>query len=1666
MSGSSWRGGKKTASSSAPVSSQRGWKSGKQTPTVRTGSRKKNNFPQIIGLSFALLMLLGITIYAWLPSEKVHTHFVLLNPLEESTRFPFESPLRFPESNIETANWFTVGKKSLTSAPRLDFFATIEGSSEQSHLLKADVCLIFARLFTVPGPQGEHLVLLKNSTPELNRRDQYASLQELKSALVQLHAKNQKLLPLLILDTHAIAPDWRMGYFGDDLQAEVASWRQEIPNLVVILSTGAEGQSWSTGLPGWSGTAFEWALEQALSAAADNNRDDRLTLDEFVQFLQQQTDQWTRLHRHPDGQQVVVIPPLAELQLPGETTRYPTLLRGLKAPTLRVPQTEGNKVFEQRLVRLWEDEARLAAAVPVSQPVLRSTALGRLRRATQHYSRGDRRSAEESLTLAEESFRMLRQFSESTADQQNLVVGHSSAVSELPGVSEWFQAAAINPVENPDQPRERIAELIELNLRAFPFREVGVPAPTADEETAIRELRTHFDRVSGLTFHGATQFTPLLRDLHARLLESEDLLFVRRPEATASQMAATREELRRQVERQLEQLEDFLVLRLRAETLLGSVLSDLPEYLRWAAAQENRPNDELLNALEQRTAPQPPLRAGAAEELPFHLANLLLQTELLLDLTTQQASSKFEKIDQIETSDAALRKQVQQLQTTWQDVTPLAEKLAHEIAGEASARWRESRRALMLPHLTVETRKKLLQNVNYPWPDGGSSEGRPPSAKETGELVWSQFRDRVAWHSLWTIRWHALLQTALPESDGESPVDSMWTAWKSLKAASSSEEGLRGLANLGEQIRSHWRFTRTQVEQGRMKGNLERDAYRQRLWRLELAARFFELDDLDMHRQHRNLREAISQLDQIDSALLLADLAQQTRWMRPEQPNDRPASRWYRQQAQAWHKQTDLLLERSTGWDWIKPELDAAQERLKRLDDWQISLQAPSLLTFENEQQELTLATATRMNGTAPQGLASLYWTGVRPDAASSPILSLTQNGLPFDLQQAEHSLQTLVRRERVPSAENCQVLPLTATLFLRGRTLQQSLTTIDPCPASQRSWRWLATRESAEIKINGSDNRPIMFVVDWSLSMNEADANGQPLQRHIAALNALEEVISKLPQTTRVGLILFGHRSRIRRDGSREYNNQFKLAFDRFMNVEFNFSPLDDVQVIHPISSLAVDRNRIKEKLNALKNVPPWSTTPLGLAMTTAARELQKQGKEGGLVVAITDGAPMDLGDAVMALPPDATPAAVNERKRMHQVRFSDLEKALSPPEIGAVILALDVIESELKSLYCIFGKGEDESVILPGECAFMEANRPLRLPIVQTTGEGDIGGSELRVKIEAELANRTFQILGPRGDVVHEERLRETSVTLDANKTYQVRFANMDLQGIHLMAGDSVSLEPNWSSGTFDVKRNFSTQADSVAARNAATDSDDPALLRARRVRDSVAIGTASTDFEPVTLHTMLDHLSPSRPVQRPAEITFELAAENDPDFRPDAIEQSFTSEFGAPGWKLQAQQWPRNRRVVVNAYWKMERTVPDQSLTFDQLKSAESRETALALGGDNSPLPRCKVWQKVIETGGQKRLEIRIEPEDRQNRERFAALVALTVEAGETSILNDARTFRPDNVTHLKTIVDSGSVVHQFDYPTTEVNLSRKVIALTSSESRRRNAVELSRPIIVTN
>jgi hypothetical protein len=337
-----------------------------------------------------------------------------------------------------------------------------------------------------------------------------------------------------------------------------------------------------------------------------------------------------------------------------------------------------------------------------------------------------------------------------------------------------------------------------------------------------------------------------------------------------------------------------------------------------------------------------------------------------------------------------------------------------------------------------------------------------------------------------------------------------------------------------------------------------------------------------------------------------------------------------------------------------------------------------------------------------------------------------------------------------------------------------------------------------------------------------------------------------------------------------------------------------------------------------------------------------------------------------------------------------------------------------------------------------------------------------ELFDKIDAGLDPQKYRLAGRLGQTNTSQSLGEPINGIQPATDYSISFANIQLgRDIALGPGDSVKLHVNWSERAFNFDRSGGADMKQTVSRSPAADEfDAPTILRSVKGKPAEYIRYADQnkprDVRRVVLSLMLDHDNRARPVRQPAEIEFTIRSPDSSQPPPPRVSQTFTSEWGAPGFKLQIEDWPASQIVHVDAFWKMARSAPEMVIDYEPIGTADRK----IVGGLDS-LPKAQISTTLLPNGT---LQVRLDrlPGTPDAADNTVADIRVEIGVPDRRELNSA--FMPEEVTTTIRRTEKGSVIFEFQGDYTEERLKGKQIALTSRAARFRGALVLRDKLVM--
>ncbi|MEZ6059007.1 MAG: hypothetical protein R3C19_01455 [Planctomycetaceae bacterium] len=1642
--GRGWRGGAAPRRDKDETAGRSWRRSGRRAAAAPGSSGPSRKRLARLGLGVILLaVFVGAGIYLWNLNVPVHTHFVTIDLLRETPQFSYSSAPGFP---ADKARGFSASEISSSHPAELSFAAQPD-SADSSAIDNAHVIVVYVNLLAVAGRDSAQFCVVGNGSPDLRVGSDFQNLATLKESLSS-RPKQHKLL-LLDLETE---PDWRLGTVGSDITRQLRTWPDDIDNLVVVASSSDGATNWKAGSLEDGRTVFGSIVRRAFTLQADQaaeskaKGDGHLTVAEFCRFVQSETDAWVRGHRSVAGQQVAIFPPLESLDVQDDRKNF-IVMKNLP-PALEASTGSLDETLTKRMMSLWQQREALAARSAILwDPMRWRSATESLLSAQRNLLDGQTKPAGTALDVAEGQLKLLEQ--------------SSPAVDEIAATrglrADWFRGL-------PAEQRLRnlwkseadgasdlssAEDVLTSQLQSYPFQQAGVAAPSSEEQQTAAGVRVRAENAVAEAFGIEQNIGPMITDADNLLLTSEDLLFVNSAvaadEPSSQPPRATRQQ---NADAFFSALQARAEARQKALTTLSFALDDITALARYAAAVRDElpktTRESFLDVLEPGSASELPVRAADDGPLPAATVQLIRDTEKLLPLLAGDKSAQPGSLNDVGVLTQQLQDAERELSRSHANATRVATELIAtcisdgnagksfpaELPAKLSLRNR-ARRLLDLTMSSVEQRRDLMSIVTGL--DGevatsaAAAEGSPARESVADE---SSDNDAAAWNAAWMLQTHSLLAAV---SGDTARLDRLRAAYRDLRTATQPDHEQR--ATLAGLVREHWMEVRDKRLATAVAGTGSLADRRRKLDVADVESRLlisgydvtFLLESSDSPTVLAN------QIRRFQYCVMNADRSIQSRWLQPDDGDKPGEQHWYFRRTESWLSAADQLASNlrtpAQGGiaELMSKQIEDLRDRLRNVVALRFDSAGPAEELILGEAPQQRLSASINVNGRNDQSVHGIAAVRV---LSQSPFVGVDQNSqavsVPMSSQTATRNM--MVRILTSPGSDGCGPVPLEADVFFRGEVWSGSPFRANPCLPNQRTIRLVRHADTGSVVIDGKDVRPIMFVVDWSGSMNFSGAG-----RQITALNTLTRILGTLQDDDRAGLIVYGHRV----NGAGQPNPDYPEFFGR--PVPPNLRDRDDVEVlIEPARLTNETRQKFRMVIDdQLRKVRPWGSTPLGLGLTRAANGFASG--ESGLVIAITDGAASDIGDAaelkrarIISADDDALPSITTANRKT----LGELQDAYRDDLHTAVVVALDLKgrENELIQLRSVFETG-------------------LNFPIVNAENNQE----QLFDRITSALDPREYQITGSSPPFSRSARLG-TAIEGIPSGEFSVTFSDMKLGNLTLRGGDNFRLQPDWKQGKIKIWRQqpplFAT-----ARRSAADEAvqDSPTKLRAM---SKIRLTDVQDGFGTAAVTIMLDNDDVYRPVRQPAEIQFDVHAAGLPDFRPDQFTQTFTYEQGGPGWVLQMTPWPKDRGIGISAHWKMQRTVPNDFLSLTDVLKADGREHAIEFGGTGNGLPKMLVWSSRQGGGGVLQIGVGLPPGTVPAGQQPHH--DMRIEIGKLDALDRPERFEPLNWTKTITVVENGAVENAFSVEGSLDSLGTLYVAFTSAESLQRDASELVSPL----
>lgn len=1627
----SWRGSRKKSPKEASAAAQTpSWKKDGNSGRKPSSGRAMKARLRLLVPIILLLVLVAIGIFIFRPQGKTHTHFVVLNPLAYSEHFDAaESPV-FP---MVEGQRFPSGQSSQETPQVL----SVDGHpSSGGELGPHDALVVLLQTQILAGPNKDQLICLsKNSTPDLvagiGESTQFQTVADMKKELISFRKRSPAPI-LLIVDCLSTVQDRRLGKLPLDTFGVFESWAQDeqLPRLAVIMSSTDSGQS-ATGPIGSGGqTAFGHIVSQGFSTLADTDKNGELRLSEFFGYVEATVRDWTISHRDLSGQEVQTYPAVGEID--GRLDF--TLMKDIPTVESALLYRE-DKGTAERLNKLWKRRESLGKLMAWRwAPSEWQSSSEFLLRAQEAYLNGNSQSAVRLIDRAERSM--------SNASQEvTQIASDASDLNQTFGLPRsWFaelplHESVIELWDQPSKPASRFESataVLEANHRDYPFEELNIPRPPKVG------FRDRAEAISSRLMSVSQFVTQTVKKAESDLLLAEDNAFATSNQDTSPALNNSDNlwnaiELFAEAHQEAEVRYQHILVRSDSLSLLAaeSRLDQPDDYFQaWdALLRKNLPNTKMtasvassLEVEAQQIADKcGPGIDGQLARLRSSIFNLLLWTRVLRSSLYPLEPPEGFSDDELNTMSKALNlplmkcRQFQEVIDN--ELVSIATNAGQTVAtrSEQVSSYQRHRSLLRVIGISPETRFQLISNV---WQ---LEEQLAQAVTEAAQPSTKSSLRRVAEEALWQVQSLNLLVGNDLQNHPATEVGNI------VASVESNELTDINAGQYGKSIRDFFVDLRSKSDKAVYETGPTAVA------ELRQGDQFARaLSAFDSQLLARPPTRSLHTMWQADFALLRADRRLQGLWVLPGESKPWKVNGWYGRVTDFWLSQATALLDSEYASkpapEFLRNGISERQELFQKTAGISVSVEVKDRLVSIGDQKaskkEVSYSLST-VSITNEIGTAAVSFQPTESSSVSQSVV-FEQNGQAESLSPEIADGTVMVSRQGSIPASECESVDYRASVFFRGRRWESgSSFTVDPCPTPEFVVTKSARPPTAAITLAGSDKRPIIFVLDMSGSMDELVEGKTRAQ---LAIETLGRVIDNLSDDDVVSLKVFGHRMKFRKVVNPDNGD---VVFARVPNPKwlraFNkqLDPNSDIEtILMPIRLTTDNRKTVKKVLEELKQSGPWGITPLAGAITEALSGRIIEGNlanRPGVVVAISDGLATDIGRDQDAQPDES----------LNRIR--NLQQALkSSTTSKVVIVALDFEPGtpQRKALETVF----------EGEC---------KIPVVDARDQ-----NQLLTQIQQSLDPRQYTVQRLTNSETRQQDFGKPIDQLKAPDLYQLTFADLTLADgapISLKRGDNLQVVVDWANRDFLFLRGKAPEMKSVA-RGPKPAKDTPTILRA--VAPAVYSTYAESGKESVRsveVSLMLDHERRNLPVQQPEEIEFRIRRLDETASKK--VEERFTSEWGAPGWRLRIEDWPAKEYVRVNAFWKMIRTAPELVM---ECPAADQPGIEI---GDQSSLPRAMVTTTVLPGGI---LRVRLDPVQGVPYAEGNQVIDIRVETGVPDLRNNNQAFRPEELSTTTRRTKTGSLIIDFEGQFTKEALDQVRLAFTSAQSRFSEAFTLLQPL----
>lgn len=1444
---------------------------------------------------------------------------------------------------------------------------TLEKGISYGRLTSETVVLFIQTGAIRTGPQDAEIRLLPRLGPAAAwdvPSDTGTTLTALKDGLVNLLQKRPRAAVLLLLDLPQSPHDWRIGLQDQHALEQIQAWvnEPEFKERLVIVQSSAPGQSsWPLGQDGNGQTTF---ANRVFAGIQGVTRD--LKIRDYVTKLKDETEKMVEQTRGKSLQTVVVTPAIRNIGAVGD--RYMLLGKQGKSIQSQPDSTKAisMKLLQERLQKCWQ-----LTQQPGDWP--RNVEItGILQDAERALLAGAGPQAEQLLVAAEK----LSSIDAGLPSAGSIGTEPDEVRNEpkYPDVvfsswEEWRKAA------NWDLPEERGQRLKSQRERA---------------ERAVGEMATVAGRLEAVALQAETA-----------LLKSEDAAFTAagntqlRPLDNSDAIAATELELWESVAQLAKQIKAARIEFWRSG-------SSLPGLLAWSAAVDTSPvGSAIQNRLSAVVGPElpeiPQLTEQAANDTESQQREVLLDTVLHLTATLrhlqyqlQQTPAPGVSADQLKQYAAELerktaatlstRELLEQQELLYADTLLQSSKdLQQSGMVELQTVFHQLLAVLQLTDLPADKRSELLQRLLKLELHLRDKTGDPATVNRPA-LSTTDFRSLR-----WRLSGLRLLKQHLPEQYAEPLLQQLAGAGPEDVLQHEQERLLRLVCCAC--VRS-------------LQAGIDSGAEKQRADLLEDAVFGLSLLPLVDAAQLRSFRGSLQNPASLltkcwtnDYRKMQGQRFQAGGWMDIKSP----ATSWYNRMARVWWPDISTVQE-NVG----VLKIEAAPSRLRLLDP---------TVPEQPVSAKVTVAVPGVPTGISGTGVLRLF------PATQDGLLQIQESPVLIGSSDVETAAQSVAYEPQLSAGQKLlesgvekRPRSIDARLFFRGRfELASDVLQITASRQRKTILQPAIKPAEARMQVEITQGRPVVFLLDWSKSMNDALKNQQRFKSD-EAIDALWRIVNDLDTDRSKSLRVFGHRwlqevGQADQEESEFENERKKLGFELPPNSEVNSGKWTHSS---GLIRQQTSKERFRKALDLLKTSGPHGQTPLYEALRHCL-ENELKGTS-GVIIAVTDGS-------------DSTedPEGRQNLLKSLVLRLQERQQSGRMTKIQLVLFGLDDIDR----------KQLDEDL--------------QKCPDLKTWMELDTVGNQL------EIVRRTIVALAPEPlelwpenapvreflpETQGDRKSRYSIATMPGKYHLQLKDTGLKSDELDLQGGDALKISFDWTKSRFVVSKSPSVEKKSrVTAASDELNANIPNWIAQLGRTRRPAQASEAREFD---LVLGSDHPD-CRYVKQPAEFGVIFKTVGDATSVPmdvNITQKWLAEELGVPGWRLRFSRWPRLQAgLELDVWWKMERTPTQQPVV---LSAAELRQREA--GGE---WRRVRVGESDVEYAGSyrpegRRLEIELRvPDwdqlaDPEQQDRRRKLYGMRVEVGEGS--REGSAFRPGREPQLKetVLIEHGRILYRFEYP----------------------------------